>query len=272
MVITMTRTSKQHYKYLDDLETKELKKVNELIELNKNEYKNKILANVKKTQFANANFYLDGSKYLTIAENLFKSIDELNIIMYKDIAKYYYDLAIEDIRKIVDKEVENKYNDDTFDNIINKFIASKGINYIYSQELERRLEYYNSQMINASMATVNRKVQSLEQKYLNQNYEKVVKDSLDMNSEDVKATLKTQKKEIGNFIDNVGVFVAGMGAMQAFKDNEIEKVVWIAEEDDRTCTICLDYNGTIYDIDSVPTIPVHLSCRCHLEPYIEEKG
>ncbi len=42
------RTSKQHYKYLDDIEKKHLAKINLLIEQSRTKYKNKIIENVKK--------------------------------------------------------------------------------------------------------------------------------------------------------------------------------------------------------------------------------
>lgn len=263
------RTSKQHYKFLDDLEKKHLKKINLLIEQSRTKYKNAIIEKTKRNQFVSSNFIIDEKNYKSIASDLFKTIDELNILMFEDIASHYYKQALKDIEDVIDKEVEDKYSDDNLEIILDKFIVAKGINYAYPQELERRLEYYNSQMVNSSMATINKKAQTLEQEYINKNYRNIVSSTLNGTSSELVETLRVQKKSIGNFIDNVAVFVASESAMQAFKDNGIEKVLWVAEEDDRTCTICLDYNGTVYNIDEVPTIPVHLSCRCHLEPIKE---
>ena len=52
------------------------------------------------------------------------------------------------------------------DGILGDIIVAKGINYVYNQEIERRMEYYNSQMINANMAAINAKIQNVEQKYI----------------------------------------------------------------------------------------------------------
>lgn len=265
MVVTTMRTSKQHYKYLDDLEKKHLAKINLLIEQSRTKYKNKIIENVKKNQFISGSFVIDANLYKSIATELFKSIDELNVIMYKDIARHYYKQAIKDVEDIINKEVEDKYDEKKINTLLETFIVAKGINYVYKQEIERRMEYYNSQMINANMATINSKIQNIEQKYSKD----IIADTLNGTSSEVSATLKEQKKQIGNFIDNVAVFVASETALEVFKDYDITKVVWVAEEDDRTCSICLDYNGTVYDIDEVPEIPVHLSCRCHIEPIKE---
>lgn len=263
------RTSKQHYKFLDDLEKKHLKKINLLIEQSRTKYKNAIIEKTKRNQFASSNFIIDESNYKSIANDLFKGIDELNILMYEDIARHYYKQALKDIEDVIDKEVEDKYDEDNLKGILETFIVAKGINYAYPQELQRRLEYYNSQMINSSMATINKKAQTLEQDYINKNYRNIVSSTLNGASPEIAETLRVQKKSICNFIDNVAVFVASETALQVFKENGITKVLWVAEEDDRTCTICLDYNGTVYNIDEAPTIPVHLSCRCHIEPLKE---
>lgn len=263
------RTSKQHYKFLDDLEKKHLKKINLLIEQSRTKYKNKIIENVKKNQFVSGNFIINANTYKSIAEELFKSIDELNLIMYKQIAEYYYKQAVKDVEDVVDEEVKDKYDEKNLGDILEKFIVAKGVNYVYNQEIERRMEYYNSQMINANMAAINAKIQVLEQKYINEHYKDMIVDTLNGTSNEISTTLREQKKQVGNFIDNVAVYVASETALQVFKENGIEKVLWVAEEDDRTCTICLDYNGTVYNIDEVPTIPVHLSCRCHIEPLKE---
>jgi SPP1 gp7 family putative phage head morphogenesis protein len=50
----------------------------------------------------------------------------------------------------------------------------------------------------------------------------------------------------------------------------VEKVEWLsATEDDRVCDECEALNGQIFDIDSVPEIPVHPNCRCCTAPVVE---
>ena len=49
----------------------------------------------------------------------------------------------------------------------------------------------------------------------------------------------------------------------------VEKVVWLAELDNRTCGTCVDMDGEIFDIDKVPPKP-HINCRCTIYPYKED--
>ena len=131
MVVTTMRTSKQHYKYLDDLEKKHLAKINLLIEQSRTKYKNKIIENLKKNQFISGNFVIDANSYKSIAIDLFKNIDELNVIMYKDIAKHYYKQAIKDVEDVINKEVEDKYDEKKINTLLETFIVAKGINCKY---------------------------------------------------------------------------------------------------------------------------------------------
>ena len=52
--------------------------------------------------------------------------------------------------------------------------------------------------------------------------------------------------------------------MQAYIDDGEQYVRWVAEIDNRTCTVCEQRNGTIYPIYSVPADP-HPNCRCRRE-------
>ena len=54
--------------------------------------------------------------------------------------------------------------------------------------------------------------------------------------------------------------------VETFKAAGIHEVIWNAEQDERTCHVCHDMDGNIYDIDEVPNKP-HYFCRCWLEPY-----
>lgn len=56
---------------------------------------------------------------------------------------------------------------------------------------------------------------------------------------------------------------------KTFKKNGIKRVRWVAEKDDKTCPICKERDGNIYDIDKVPIKP-HYRCRCWIEPLLEK--
>lgn len=52
--------------------------------------------------------------------------------------------------------------------------------------------------------------------------------------------------------------------MQAYVDDGVERIRWVAEKDNRTCSTCKERDGKIYDIDEVPDDP-HPNCRCKRE-------
>jgi SPP1 gp7 family putative phage head morphogenesis protein len=67
-----------------------------------------------------------------------------------------------------------------------------------------------------------------------------------------------------------GVDVVDAATIQAYEDMGVDKVKWIAELDSRTCKVCRERNGKIYELSKVPK-KTHYNCRCYLEPVeIEE--
>jgi SPP1 gp7 family putative phage head morphogenesis protein len=67
-----------------------------------------------------------------------------------------------------------------------------------------------------------------------------------------------------------GITIVDEATIRAYKDMGVKKVKWIAELDSRTCKVCRDRNGGIYELSKVPR-KTHYNCRCYLEPVeIEE--
>ena len=66
-----------------------------------------------------------------------------------------------------------------------------------------------------------------------------------------------------------GITVIDKTRMKVLEINGIKKVKWIAEKDDKTCSICKERDGKIYDLDKIPPKP-HYNCRCWIEPIIED--
>lgn len=58
--------------------------------------------------------------------------------------------------------------------------------------------------------------------------------------------------------------VTDEATMQAYEDEKVKLVKWIAEMDEKTCAVCRRRNGRIYKIHSVPPDP-HPNCRCRRE-------
>ena len=67
-----------------------------------------------------------------------------------------------------------------------------------------------------------------------------------------------------------GIDVVDKATIRAYKDMGVDKVKWVAELDSRTCTVCRERNGNVYELSKVPS-KTHYNCRCYLEPIeIEE--
>lgn len=65
--------------------------------------------------------------------------------------------------------------------------------------------------------------------------------------------------------------LANEGAVDYYKANGLTKIKHIASWGDRTCPICEDLDGAIYEIGSEPGLPVHPMCRCSYAPFVELK-
>ena len=67
-----------------------------------------------------------------------------------------------------------------------------------------------------------------------------------------------------------GITIVDKATLQAYEDMGVAKVKWVAELDSRTCKVCKERNGKIYELSKVPG-KTHYNCRCYLEPVeIEE--
>ena len=89
-------------------------------------------------------------------------------------------------------------------------------------------------------------------------------------------------KRITDAVDTIGItrarlmartetmYAVNQGALIRYTQAGVEKVEWLsATGDDRVCDECEALNGQIFDIDSVPEIPVHPGCRCCTAPVVE---
>ena len=60
------------------------------------------------------------------------------------------------------------------------------------------------------------------------------------------------------------VRVTDEAVLQAFRDEDEDLVRWVAEKDEKTCSVCYRRDGKIYSIDELPSKP-HINCRCVFE-------
>jgi SPP1 gp7 family putative phage head morphogenesis protein len=57
-------------------------------------------------------------------------------------------------------------------------------------------------------------------------------------------------------------------AKVVYEDTGVEKVMWVAEDDDRTCGACNGLDGQIFELVAVPP-KQHYRCRCYFVPVKE---
>lgn len=66
-----------------------------------------------------------------------------------------------------------------------------------------------------------------------------------------------------------GISVVDEAAIKGFRDMGVERVRWVAADDEKTCPTCGGRDNKIYQIDKIPPKP-HYRCRCYLVPVKEE--
>lgn len=57
--------------------------------------------------------------------------------------------------------------------------------------------------------------------------------------------------------------------VDTFKKNGIRRVMWKAENDAKTCSVCKERDGKVYPINAIPVKP-HYNCRCWIEPLLDK--
>ena len=57
-------------------------------------------------------------------------------------------------------------------------------------------------------------------------------------------------------------------AKVVYENNDVKKVMWVAEQDSKTCSVCSELDGAIFDLYKAPP-KQHYNCRCYLIPVKE---
>ena len=57
-------------------------------------------------------------------------------------------------------------------------------------------------------------------------------------------------------------------AMTVYEDTGVKKVQWVAEDDHKTCGVCNELDGQIFELKDAPP-KQHYNCRCYLIPIVE---
>lgn len=56
------------------------------------------------------------------------------------------------------------------------------------------------------------------------------------------------------------------GRIKFHRQVGVQKLEWMALEDERMCPVCGALDGKVFDIDKFPSIPSHTNCRCQVLP------
>lgn len=79
---------------------------------------------------------------------------------------------------------------------------------------------------------------------------------------------QTTEKLIARQVKQSGIEFEDDITKKAYEDLGVEKVQWIAEDDDKTCGVCSELDGQIFNLEDVP-LKQHINCRCWITPVKE---
>lgn len=71
-------------------------------------------------------------------------------------------------------------------------------------------------------------------------------------------------KQLALMIGCYAIAVVDEATLAAYRQEGVEKVRWISEEDSKVCSICRERNRIVYPINELPPKP-HYNCRCYFE-------
>ena len=88
---------------------------------------------------------------------------------------------------------------------------------------------------------------------------------------DLEARLESYKSTENSIIKQVkqkGIELEDELDKKAYKEFGVEKVMWVTEDDEKTCGVCSELDGQIFDLEDVPP-KQHYNCRCWIAPVKE---
>jgi SPP1 gp7 family putative phage head morphogenesis protein len=187
--------------------------------------------------------------------------DDLNVVNTRKVTKEMFDRLLADNEKTYQKAANDAYSkakkkagsvgytEDNPEGVGGEWLASILLaynfitGYLYDREAERKRLRLNEQILTSREYS-----------------------SREMYNDSLRKTANLWWTQTLQY----GVDVVDAATIQAYEDMGVDKVRWIAELDNRTCKVCRERNGKIYELSKVPK-KTHYNCRCYLEPVeIEE--
>ena len=84
-------------------------------------------------------------------------------------------------------------------------------------------------------------------------------------TKDVMQSYKTAENLLNRQVKQYAIDLEDKVAMKVFKALGVENVMWVSENDAKTCGVCQELDGEIYDLNEAPD-KQHYNCRCILVP------
>ena len=165
-----------------------------------------------------------------------KHIDKLHKKIFKIIKSEFLVVANDIYAEVSDEAIALGFNGDLGDideTWIEEFFEkySPVTKYVFTNELERKL----SRLFEALIADLEERLESYS----------------------------TTEKLLVRQVKQSGIEFEDSITEEVYRDLGIEKVQWVSEQDDKTCGICAELDGEIFDLEDVPP-KQHINCRCYI--------
>lgn len=170
-----------------------------------------------------------------------KHVDKL----YKDISKIirneFLAVANDIYNEVADEAIELGFDGDLSDideGWIEEFFEaySPVTKYVFINEIDRK----NSRLFEALVASLEERLNSY----------------------------RTAENLIVRQVKQSGIEFEDSIVETAYKDLGVKKVKWVAEHDHKTCGVCDELDGEIFELKNAPD-KQHINCRCYLIPVKE---
>lgn len=175
--------------------------------------------------------------------------DELNVVNTRKVTQGMYDRLIAENDTVYLKTAKRAYRDaGGTESVDEKFVAGILLaynlvtGYLYGKEAERKRLRLNEQILTA-------------REYADGN----------MLRESLRRSANLWYTQTAQY----GVDIVDAATLKAYRENGVEYVKWISQDDGKECADCGSRNGKIYRITEVPA-KTHYGCRCHLRPAEKE--
>jgi SPP1 gp7 family putative phage head morphogenesis protein len=187
--------------------------------------------------------------------------DELNVVNTKKVTKEMYDRLLSGNEKMYQKAANKAYS--------KAKKAALGMGYREEEKAELTAAWLEAVLLAYNLVTGYVYHREAERKRLRLNEQILTAREFD-DRQLYNVGLRRAANLWWTQTSQYGVDVVDQATVQAYKDVGVDKVRWIAELDRRTCKVCRERNGKIYELSKVPK-KTHYNCRCYLEP-IEIEG